>query len=74
MDNASLNNVGVSLRTISGLFAERHRQSGQGGVAPFPWFGEGLDLEVGRLRAAGHGDLADAIAALRDEIEVMDNA
>jgi len=63
----------ATLRNLAGVFAERQRQEGQGARPPFQFFHDTLLREATRLQVNGAPQLAQAILALRDEIEVMDN-
>lgn len=76
MDNEQLTNIGDAFANVAGVFAEFRRQShpSMGGVAPFGLLTECLDREAARISDAGQPALADALGALRSEIEGMNNA
>lgn len=73
MSNEELEVIGAAFRNLGGIFAERHRQVGQGAVPPFQFFHDSLSREATRLTVNGAPQVGDAVLALRSEIEAIDN-
>jgi predicted trehalose synthase len=68
--------IGDAFANLAAAFAERARQElpAMGAAKPpFPFFDAALEREAKRLRDMGQDQLADAVSALRSEIEGTDN-